>query len=157
MENKPSPPQLRGAPEKLLREVVMATAKIGTMFVVVIGVSLLFFLPSCACTTQEYRYTQMMKSELKNLWSQQEIYYVDHEAYGASLSELLMIDHYPDGFHPSTGTILIVDEATSHGFSAHATHYGTSVRCVLFSGDVRPPDPDIPTGQVFCSDPNESD
>lgn len=151
MENKPAPQ--RSAAAKLARTVLRDSARIGAVFAVVIGASLWFFAPSCACTTVEYRYTQMLKSDLRNLWSAQEIYYADHEAYSASLSELLMIDSYPDGFRPSSGIRLIVDDATTDGFRARATHAGTPVQCVFFVGDVRPPDPASQPGEIYCSEP----
>ena len=159
MESEPSRSP-RSATETLVREVLRATAKIGTIFAVVIGVSLWYFAPSCACTTEEYRYTQAMKSDLRSLWSAQEIYYADHETYSASLSELLVTDGYADGaptegFRPSPGVTVIVDDVASDGFTAHASHTGTPVQCVIFFGDARPPHPDIPAGEVSCSDPNE--
>ncbi len=150
MESKP-PPRGRAA-ARLVRTVLRDTARIGAVFAVVIGATLWFFAPSCACTTTEYRYTQMMKSELRSLWSAQEIYYSDHEAYSTSLSELLMIDYYPDGFQPSSWIRLIVVDATSDGFSAHATHAGTSVQCVFFVGEMRPPDHASDPGEIYCSE-----
>jgi hypothetical protein len=150
MEGNPSP---RGsAAARLFRTVLRDTAKIGALFAVVIGATLWVMAPTCACTTEEYRYTQMMKGDLRSLWSAQEIYYSDHEAYSASPSELLRLDYYADGFQPSSGVRLTVDDATADGFSAHATHAGTPVRCVFFVGDVRSPDPTSQPGEIYCSD-----
>ncbi len=150
MGNEPS--QSRTAAARLMRTVLKDTARIGAIFAVVIGASVWFLAPSCACQTREYTYTQMMESNLRSLSSAQEVYYSDHEAYSTSLSELLMIDYYPDGFQPSSGIRLIVDDATSDGFSAHATHAGTPVQCVIFLGEMRPPDPVTEPGEIYCSD-----
>ena len=157
MEDKLSPPP--SAFERFVSPALKATATLGAASVVAIGASLWLFTPSCACAgPKEIAYISMMKSDLRNLQSSLEIHYADHETYSASLSELLVTDYYAEGFptsgfQPSEGVTVIVDDATAVGFSAHATHWGTLVQCVIFEGGVRPPDRDMPAGEVHCSEP----
>ncbi len=157
MENEQSP--RRGAAARLVRTVLRDTAKIGAIFVVAIGASLWLFSPSCACSTnKEKAYVSMMRNDLRTLQSSQEVYYADHETYSASLTGLLMRDIWAEGrptveFQPSEGVTVMLDDVTSDGFIAHATHRGTEVQCVIFGGNMRPPDPEIQPGEVSCSEP----
>ena len=156
MENEQSP--RRGAAVRLVRTVLWDIAKIGAIFVVAIGASLWLFSPSCACSTKEKAYVSRIKSDLRTLQSSQEVYYADHETYSASLSGLLMRDIWAEGrptvvFQPSEGVTVILDDVTSDGFIAQATHVGTPVQCVVFGGNMRHPDPAIEPGEISCSEP----
>ena len=68
-----------------------------------------------------------MKSDLKNLASQEEIYYSDHDAYTSSATDL---------FTNSEGVEITV-HATQKGWAAWATHaaLGPSEGCAIYYGE----------------------
>lgn len=91
----------------------------------------LFVLAAAAipktCGSREKAYTAAMKSDLKNLASQEEIYYSDNYAYSASPSELAFVNS--DGV-----TVTIV--AGRYWWAASATHaaLGTAEGCAIYYG-----------------------
>lgn len=108
------------------------------------------------CGSREKAYTAAMKSDLKNLASQQEIFYSDNYGYSASASELAFVNS--DGV-----TVTIV--AGEAWWAASATHaaLGTRVGCAIYFGvgdsvqpraaldGLTPVMPNQP-GQVACND-----
>ncbi len=88
-----------------------------------------------------------MKSDLKNLASQQEIYYADNYKYSKTPSELSFVE--------SEGVNVTID-AVTNGWSATATHdaLSTTLGCALYYGDgaTAPGSPITPTeqGEVAC-------
>lgn len=94
---------------------------------------------SCGCMPVPFRrcdgvsgreraYFAAMKSDLKNLASQQEIYYSDHETYGAVFERL--------GFVSSHGVEVTVFVGEG-GWAARATHaaLGDAEACATYYGD----------------------
>ena len=77
---------------------------------------------------REKAYFAAMKSDLKNLASQEEIYYSDHDAYTSSAMDL--------AFTNSEGVEVTV-HATPKGWAAWATHaaLGPSEGCALYYGE----------------------
>ena len=69
-----------------------------------------------------------MKSDLKNLASQQEIYYADQYSYSPNATSL--------GFVQSTGVTVAFPGATSSGWNATAVHValGGSEGCSIYYG-----------------------
>jgi hypothetical protein len=72
-----------------------------------------------------------MRSDLRNLGSQQEIFYsnpANNYTYGTDLRKL--------GFVPSPGVTLVLIEGTQKGWSAIARHVDTKSECVIYMGEV---------------------
>jgi hypothetical protein len=69
-----------------------------------------------------------MKSDLKNLASQQEIYYADEYSYTTNATSL--------GFVMSDGVMVGIGEGTGTGWSATATHSALAVTegCAIYYG-----------------------
>ena len=77
------------------------------------------------------RYVRDMTSHLWDFATQQESYRYDHAVYAASQSELA-------AFTASPNLTLTINEATRDGWSASASHRGSTVRCDLFVGTAAP-------------------
>ena len=77
---------------------------------------------------REKAYVAAMKSDLKNLASQEEIYYSDHDAYTSSATDL--------AFTNSEGVEITV-HVTQKGWAAWATHaaLGPSQGCAIYYGE----------------------
>ena len=116
--------------------------------VVIIGILAAIAIPKFSAT-REKAYFAAMKSDLKNLASQQEIYYSDAYAYSTAATDL--------AFTNSDGVLIIPSiAATSSGWSATATHaaLGTLEGCALYYGTATAPTaPAVPTqpGEVACT------
>ncbi len=112
-------------------------------FVVAAFLALVFWmwlaLPICGCSTREGAYAAAMKSDLKNLASQQEIHFAEHESYSDRVQAL--------AFTNSDGVLVdiqLIDSGAA--WSARATHvvntnpeydrYGED--CVVYGGSVDP-------------------
>ena len=116
--------------------------------VVIIGILAAIAIPKFSAT-REKAYFAAMKSDLKNLASQQEIYYSDQYAYTNSATLL--------AFTNSDGVIVSMSNVSSSGWAASATHLalGGTEGCVIFYGTVAT-SPSSPTsasqpGQVACT------
>ncbi len=116
--------------------------------VVIIGILAAIAIPKFSAT-REKAYYAAMKSDLKNLASQQEIYYSDAYAYTSSASDL--------AFTNSDGVIVGMSNVTSSGWAATAYHQalGTGEGCSMFYGaassvTIGGAGPTQP-GEVFCS------
>ncbi len=140
--------------------VFETSTKVAAVFVAVVGVSLWLVPVGCGCTSREGPYMAAMKSDLRFLRLLQSSYHADHGTYAASLSALLAGISAEEGFQPSyrvtdEGTFnvgdVVIDAATRDGFSAHASHLGTPIRCVILEGDMIPPD--YPN-EIRCTEPD---
>ena len=130
-----------------------ASPKVAAVFVAVVGVSLWLVPVGCGCTSREGPYMAAMKSDLRFLRLMQSSYHADHGTYAASLSALLAGISAEEGFQrfqPSYSVTVVIDAATRDGFSAHASHLGTPIRCVILGGDMIPPD--YPN-KIRCTEP----
>lgn len=115
--------------------------------VVIIGILAAIAIPKFSAT-RERAYFAAMKSDLKNLASQQEIYYSDHYLYTTNTTNL--------GFVSSDGVNVAIGEATNTGWAATAVHdaLATSEGCALYYGDATAPTaPTTPTagGELLCT------
>ncbi len=133
--------------------VFKAAAKFAAVFVAVIIVSFWLFAPACACQTREDLYVMAMKHDLRSLQRVQSSYHADHGTYAASLSALRAGISAEESLQPTLWVTVVVDAATRDGFSAHASHPGTPVRCVILEGNMIPPDPANNPDEVDCSKP----
>ena len=128
-----------------------ASPKVAAIFVAVIGVSIWLVPVGCGCTTREGPYMAAMKSDLRFLRLVQSSYHADHGTYAASLSALLAGISAEEGFQPSYSVTVVIDAATRDGFSAHASHLGTPIRCMIWEGDMIRPD--YPN-EIRCTEPD---
>jgi type IV pilus assembly protein PilA len=115
--------------------------------VVIIGILAAIAIPKFSAT-REKAYFAAMKSDLKNLASQEEIYYSDAYAYSALTTDL--------SFTSSAG-VTVASAATSSGWSASATHaaLGAAEGCVIYYGTASAPTVGTTTstapGEVACT------
>lgn len=149
MDNESPRPQSVAA--RPMGPVFKASAKVAAVFVAVISVSFWLLVPAaCGCQTREGPYMTAMKYELRMLRRAQSSYHADHGTYTDSLSALLGGISAEERFQPNSMVSLVIDAATRDGFSAHASHLGTPIRCVILEGDMIPPDyPD----EIRCTEP----
>jgi prepilin-type N-terminal cleavage/methylation domain-containing protein len=118
--------------------------------VVIIGILAAIAIPKFSAT-REKAYFAAMKSDLKNLASQQEIYYSDEYAYTTDEVDLT--------FTNSDGVMITIDEAHASGWSASAWHQAltNAEGCSIFYGSATapagpPPAAGIQPGEVACTD-----
>jgi type IV pilus assembly protein PilA len=100
--------------------------------VVIIGILAAIAIPKFSAT-REKAYYAAMKSDLKNLASQQEIYYSDYYIYTATVADL--------GYVFSDKVTVLVSKVTATGWYASATHLAlpaTGIGCELTYGDAAP-------------------
>jgi len=97
--------------------------------VVIIGILAAIAIPKFSAT-REKAYFAAMKSDLKNLASQQEIYYADNYSYTSSTAAL--------AFTNSEGVTVTMSAVTTSGWAAAATHsaLGTTEGCAIYYGTV---------------------
>ena len=114
--------------------------------VVIIGILAAIAIPKFSAT-REKAYYAAMKSDLKNLASQQEIYYADNYAYTTSTTALTFV---------SSEGVTVGIAASASGWAASATHsaLGTSEGCAMYYGTATAPSspvaPSAP-GEVACT------
>ncbi len=114
--------------------------------VVIIGILAAIAIPKFSAT-REKAYFAAMKSDLKNLASQMEIYYSDEYSYTNNTTSLGFVSS--DGVNP---TIL----ADTDGWSASATHsaLATTEGCAIYYGGyTAPTTPTTPSaaGEMACT------
>ena len=94
--------------------------------VVIIGILAAIAIPKFSAT-REKAFISTMKSDLKNLASQQEVYFNENFSYAAS-----MVDAQADA---SDGVTITINESTGTGWAATATHAGlTTEQCGVYHG-----------------------
>ena len=116
--------------------------------VVIIGILAAIAIPKFSAT-REKAYFAAMKSDIKNLASQQEIYYADNYTYTTSTAAL--------AFTNSEGVAVTIQAGTS-GWAAQATHsaLGSGQGCSIYYGQGVAPTavgsatPSLP-GEVACT------
>lgn len=87
------------------------------------------FTPMCACGPRERAYEAAVRSDLRNLMSEQEIYYSEHDRYAASQDDL--------EYYAWSEGVSIVMRAGPQGFTARGTHVGfpdPDGSCVIYVG-----------------------
>jgi len=112
--------------------------------VVIIGILAAIAIPKFA-NTKEKAYIGAMKSDLRNLATAEEAFFYDSATYTNSLVKM-------NGFQPSSGVAIAVNEATAPGRSATASSNNTTHHCDLYSGGETPIDPATIAGLISCSD-----
>jgi type IV pilus assembly protein PilA len=114
--------------------------------VVIIGILAAIAIPKFA-NTKEKAVVASMKSDLRNLASTQESYWVENRTYygGVVPAPAIM-------FTPSSGVTVTIVNATDAGWSARATALPlTTTQCVIFYGTTPPIPPATADAAVACS------
>ena len=120
--------------------------------VVIIGILAAIAIPKFSAT-REKAYFSAMKSDLKNLASQQEIYYSDHYVYSSVATALNFVD--------SDGVTVTMTIGASTGWNASATHAALAAAegCAVYYGESAVPGGPssavanlTAAGQIACSD-----
>lgn len=114
---------------------------------VIIGILAAIAIPQFSAT-REKAYFAAMKSDVRNLASQQELYYAANYEYSNSLSDL--------GFVASEA-VTVTTTASNSGWTAIATHEALEATegCALYYGEITAPTiggvtPEV-EGQVVCT------
>jgi prepilin-type N-terminal cleavage/methylation domain-containing protein len=113
--------------------------------VVIIGILASIAIPKFSAT-REKAFISTMKSDLKNLASQQEVYYNDHFSYGSTMTDVQA--------DASDGVTITINEADGTGWAATATHAGLPLeQCGIYHGDAAAAggSPAVEAGIVTCS------
>jgi len=149
-----------GGPIDLLITALLAARRFGFGRTLLASIMLspvyLWSLPPVPCSclgpmfrrcSNDRRYSVALRSDLKNLASQQEIYFSDFGVYSADLAAL--------GLVPSRGVLLTIF-ASRDSWGARATHeaLGEDRGCVLFVGEEAPAGlglgRDVPADELVC-------
>ncbi len=113
--------------------------------VVIIGILAAIAIPKFS-NTKGKAVAASMKSDLRNLASAQEGYWVEFRTYyggaipGAGFT-----------YRPTEGVTVTLISANDAGWSATATAPGTPQTCVIFYGSAPPIPPAVDDGAVACS------
>jgi prepilin-type N-terminal cleavage/methylation domain-containing protein len=115
--------------------------------VVIIGILAAIAIPKFSAT-REKAYFAAMKSDLKNLASQEEIYYADAYSYTSNTTQL--------AFTNSEGVNVTISGVSTSGWAASATHsaLGSAQGCAIYYGTATAPSaPTAPTmpGEMLCT------
>jgi type IV pilus assembly protein PilA len=116
--------------------------------IVIIGILAAIAIPKFG-KTREKAYYNAMQSDLRNLQSQQEVYYshpANNYQYAASHTAL------PD-FQPSGGVTIGIAASGATGWSATAAHaaLATAQTCAVFAGDAAAVAPAQTAGIIACT------
>lgn len=112
---------------------------------VIVGLLAAIVGPQMA-NARDRTYVGVMKVDLRNFATAEESYFYDFSTY---TSDPALV--YARGFETSKDVSLVVNEATSSGWSATASHGGTTAQCAMFMGSAAPVGPATEEGVVACS------
>lgn len=102
--------------------------------VVIIGILAAIAIPKFA-NTKEKAYLASMKSDLRNLATAQEAYFADNQLYFTGTATNVGGTATPsNGYTPSAGVTVAAQATGGTGWSATATHTGTTKTCAIFLG-----------------------
>jgi len=114
--------------------------------VVIIGILAALAIPKFANTKQKATVASM-RSDLRNLASTQESYWVENRTYWAG--------PIPDpglNYNPTQGVTIVIVNASDAGWSAQASAPGLTLQtCVIFYGTTPPIPPATTDAAVACS------
>jgi prepilin-type N-terminal cleavage/methylation domain-containing protein len=98
--------------------------------VVVIGILATIAIPKFSAT-RDRSMISAIKTDLRNLASQQEIYFASGMLYASSVTDTQLT--------PTEGVVITINEATNVGWAATAYHMGLAgEQCGIFQGDASP-------------------
>jgi type IV pilus assembly protein PilA len=115
--------------------------------VVIIGLLAAIAIPKFA-NTKEKAVVSSMRSDLRNLATAQEAYWVENRAYyGGAVPNLPTFQ-----FQPTAGVTITIVNATDAGWSGRATAVPlTAQQCVIFYGVTPPIPPATADAAVACT------
>ncbi len=112
--------------------------------VVIIGILAAIAIPKYSSTRQR-AYLATAKADLKNLATEEDIYYNDNYTYASSTGAL--------GFVPSQGVTITFAVATNTGWSASAAHAAVPGQsCAIYHGSAAQLAPATVPSVVECSE-----
>ena len=115
------------------------------LVVVIIGILAAIAIPKFA-NTKGKAVAASMKSDLRNLASSQEGYWVEFRTYyGGAIPNAAFT------YRPTLGVTVTIVSANDAGWSATATAPGTPQTCVIYYGSAPPIPPAVTDGAVACS------
>lgn len=98
--------------------------------VVIIGILASIAIPKFS-SVREKAYLAAMKTDLKNLATQQDIYYDAAYSYATTLTDA--------NHSASQGVAIVINEGTGTGWAGTATHFGLpGESCGIYHGDAAP-------------------
>jgi prepilin-type N-terminal cleavage/methylation domain-containing protein len=110
--------------------------------VVIIGILAAIAIPKFS-STREKAFLGAMKSDLRNLATQQDIYHNTNFTYSTVAADV--------GFVNSDGVTITISEASGTGWAATASHIGyPGAVCELFQGSATPTGPATIEGSMEC-------
>jgi prepilin-type N-terminal cleavage/methylation domain-containing protein len=113
--------------------------------VVIIGILAAIAIPKFA-STKGKAVVASMKSDLRNLASSQEGYWVEFRTYyGGAIPNAVFT------YRPTEGVTVAMLSASDAGWSARASSPTTPQTCVIFYGNAPPIPPATTDGAVVCS------
>ena len=103
--------------------------------VVIIGILAGIAIPKFS-SSREKAWITTMRSDLRNLATAQETYFVDWQIYASATSAGLTSKSGLNTWKMTTGTILVAagTSGTTNGWNAQVSHPGTVQTCSLFIG-----------------------
>ena len=105
--------------------------------VVIIGILAAIAIPKFA-NTKEKAYLASMKSDLRNMATVEEAYFSDFQLYtggtASNLGGVASSNLGNTGFVPSAGVTVTATATGGTGWSATASHSGTTKTCAIFLG-----------------------
>lgn len=111
--------------------------------VVIIGLLASIAIPKFSAT-REKAFVAAIKADLRNLATQQELYYNDHYTFSTDLDAV--------GFTNSDGVIITPVIGNNTGWSASGTHEGLpGQNCAIFHGTATPIAPATVESAVACT------
>ena len=111
--------------------------------VVIIGILATIAIPKFS-STREKSMVSTVRSDLRNLASQQEIYFSANMAYASTVTQLTMT--------VTQDVTIDIGEATNLGWSATAVHAGlTGESCAIYLGNAAAVTPAASKGVVYCT------
>jgi len=120
--------------------------------VVIIGILAAIAIPKFA-NTKEKAYLASMKSDLRNVVTVEEAYFSDFQVYtGGTGSNLAGVGTAmaPTNFVPSAG-VTVTATSTPPGWSATASHSGTTKTCAIYINLAAPVAPATVEGEPKCN------
>jgi type IV pilus assembly protein PilA len=124
--------------------------------VVIIGILAAIAIPKFS-KTRERAYVSAMKSDLRNLANQQELWYADVVNNYIYAGQTQVDDPTSGlGFAPTSGVAVVITNNDGLGWGATATHdaLGATVNCGIYFGDTHSATPATVPGQLRCVGPN---
>ena len=109
--------------------------------VVIIGILAAIAIPKFS-STREKAYISAMKSDLRNLSNQEELYYADNYTYSTSNTDVELVE--------SDRVTVTITEGATTGWSATSSHTSTGVTCAIYYGDAAAVAPASDKGVVEC-------